>query len=213
MQPVNTSANYTGNVTTPSGASVQRLLYGVSQKLLGVAFINGQVRDHCLEAGATAAAVHCCACRLPPALRSTFSASGWLSTLTKQPRRHTAVCARLPKGQQQWSACDARHVRLLWLAAGLLPCHHSVQPARPVSGRQPDGTQHHSAPLSLHPACAVLSSGAKVASVCHGHTCAASTSSSLRKPADGYGPSCSAAKCLYRQHGGLHNRADPKLHH
>jgi hypothetical protein len=98
MQPVNTNANYTGNVTTPSGASVQRLLYGVSQKLLGVAFINGQVCDHCLEAVATAAAVHCCACRLPPALPSTFSASGWLATLTKQPRRHTAVCTRLPRG-------------------------------------------------------------------------------------------------------------------
>jgi hypothetical protein len=48
LQPVDTSANYTGNVTTPSGASVERLLYGVSQKLLGVAFINGQVRKHCL---------------------------------------------------------------------------------------------------------------------------------------------------------------------
>jgi hypothetical protein len=72
------------------------------------------------------------------------------------------------KGRQQWLACDARHVRLLWLAAGLLPCHHSVQPARPVSGRQPDGTQYHGAPVSLHPACAVLSNDAKVASICHG---------------------------------------------
>ena len=48
LQPVDTSANYTGNVTTPSGASVERLLYGVSQKLLGVAFINGQVCKHYL---------------------------------------------------------------------------------------------------------------------------------------------------------------------
>lgn len=49
LQPVDTSANYTGNVTTPSGATVERLLYGVSQKLSGVAFINGQVRGHQLS--------------------------------------------------------------------------------------------------------------------------------------------------------------------
>lgn len=46
------SANFTGNVTTPSGAKVTRLLYGVTQKLSGVAFINGQARLQSLIASA-----------------------------------------------------------------------------------------------------------------------------------------------------------------
>lgn len=40
---MDTSDNFTGTVTTSAGANVTRLLYGVSQNLAGVAFINGQV--------------------------------------------------------------------------------------------------------------------------------------------------------------------------
>ena len=52
------------------------------------------------------------------------------------------------------------------------------------------------------------------ASTCHGNSSVAESplSSSVRNPADGHRPSYTAAEWVYRQHGGLHNRAVPKLH-